>query len=119
MKPVLVTLIFSAASAIGTAGAAELYCQGDSWLKIGDPVKHSMILSLDTQNSLASVQTFSGVATGDIETDAQLYRGTLHTANGKSYWMTIDRYNGELHLSIPEENRAEFVGVCTKREPRF
>jgi hypothetical protein len=117
MKPVLLAVILSATLAAESAVAAELYCQGDAWLKIGEPVKHSMLLSLDKGS--ASAQTFSGAATGEIEVDSQLYKGTLHTASGRSYWMTIDRYSGELHLSIPAESRAEFVGVCAQREPRF
>lgn len=119
MKPVLLAAILSATLAAESAVAAELYCQGDAWLRIGEPVKHSMLLSLDTQKGSASAQTFTGTATGEIEVDSQLYKGTLHTASGRSYWMTIDRYSGELHLSIPAESRAEFVGVCTQREPRF
>ena len=119
MKPVLLALIISATFVAGAAAATELYCQGDAWPKIGEPVKHSMLLSLDTEKGLASAQTFFGAATGEIEVDSQLYKGTLYTTGGRSYWMTIDRYTGELHLSIPTESRAEFVGMCEQREPRF
>src|SRR5690606_14917024 len=123
MKRIFLALVFLASPTISAqAEVADLYCQGDAWLNSGDPFNNSMIMSLDTENGVASVMTFSGMATGRIEADPQLYTGMLHTANGKSYWMNLDRFSGKLVLIIyvnDQPTRAEFDGTCKRRERQF
>jgi len=113
------TLWFFLAVASASSQPTVLYCVGDSWLKVGDPTQHSTVLTLDLVRAQATVDTFSGVATGLLQTTEQHYKGTLQSSGGKSYWFNVDRFSGEFWLSIPAESRSEFHGKCTPRTQQF
>lgn len=112
-----ILVLLAAAAASGQP--IVLYCTGDAWLKIGEPTKHSTVLKLDTSRNQATVDTFSGLATGPLVTTQQHYKGSLQSTSAKSYWFTIDRFSGEFWLSIPAESRSEFMGTCQPRPQKF
>lgn len=113
------TLWFLLAAASASTQPTMLYCTGDAWLNIGEPTKHSTVLTLDIAKNQATVDTFSGIATGPLQITEQHYKGSLRSTEGKKYWFTVDRFNGDFWLSIPAESRSEFMGTCQPRAQKF
>ena len=106
-----------------SASAMTLLCEGDGWQKIGDPFPHSLVLTLDTQKSHVSVQTFGGIATGELTAKWDNYYSTLRSQSGIIYELILNRYSGDLTLSIDNPGakiqRVEFLGKCKRQEPLF
>ena len=115
----IATLSLLLAVASAPASPTVLYCVGDAWMKVGEPTQHSTVLTLDIERSVATVNTFSGTATGALQKTEHHYKGTLQSSGGVTYWFNVDRFSGEFWLSIPAENRSEFLGGCKPTTQKF
>ncbi|QOW22028.1 hypothetical protein [Novilysobacter avium] len=119
MKRIL--LLFLAALAC-PAQAMELYCQGTAWTNTGQSIDDSRLLTLDKDKGEITVSTFTGMATGKIKVDPQLYTGFLHSQT-VTYWFNLDRYSGSFVLVTTQQDgrpgRGEFSGTCKQRSQQF
>ncbi len=103
--------------------AAELYCEGVTWVSAGNKINNSMVLFLDKNTGDAQAKTFSGIATGRLNKHPELYAGYIKTENS-NYLVNLNRFSGEI-LLIPVnpdktfKELVEFEGACEEREPKF
>lgn len=112
----------------GLTHAEDLLCKGNTWIN-GQRAEESRVLHADFQHQVVSINTTTnGVAEGSIQISDTHYVGALHSSNGTTYSLNLDRYTGEAilipmppsgHLEAGTSIQAEFVGVCNRAQPKF
>ena len=117
------TLVLAALAFIPSVNAANLLCTGTGYIRIGEDIAHTALVTVDATAGTIRVKTFSGWAEGPLGDDPQTYMGTLLTANGVSYWYNLDRYTGAaiwgLSDSVEKRRPIEFTGKCSSARPLF
>lgn len=106
------------AATLAGQGTRDLLCTGSLFFH-GDPINHSLIAKINAPSDSVGFNTVNGWAVGPLGVDAQTYMGTLRTSNGTLYWYNLDRYTGELVLSIQGSTKVEFSGSCKPAQPMF
>lgn len=99
--------------------AIELLCGGDLFLRLGQSVPHSTLAAIDQGSGTIRIKTVRGWATGPLGSDVQIYKGTLTTAEGDSYWYNLDRYTGSAMWKLTTASIVEFNGSCRAAAPLF
>lgn len=111
-------LIFSSSD----ANALELLCKGTAFVG-GMQGDHSFVIDIDKATQTAEVWTPKGRAGGKVESTRESYRGLVSAPDGSEYFMTLDRFSGQLIIT-PEPlsangGKAVFMGDCAPASPKF